>query len=83
MKHLAGCDFWQAYGKLPDQSASWRIAASHSSRMIRVIHPSSREDGPLLVGSHRPALRALAVEEDGDLAVFWIGSHADYDAMMR
>jgi hypothetical protein len=27
--------------------------------------------------------RALAVEADGDLVWFWIGSHADYDAIIR
>lgn len=27
--------------------------------------------------------RALAVEQDGDLVWFWIGSHADYDALLR
>jgi hypothetical protein len=26
--------------------------------------------------------RALAVEVDADLLWFWIGSHADYDAMI-
>nr|WP_210261042.1 hypothetical protein [Enterovirga sp. DB1703] len=25
--------------------------------------------------------RALAVEQDGDLVWFWIGSHADYDRL--
>ena len=27
--------------------------------------------------------RALAVETDGDLVWFWIGTHADYDATIR
>jgi hypothetical protein len=27
--------------------------------------------------------RALAVETDGGLVWFWIGSHADYDALIR
>jgi hypothetical protein len=27
--------------------------------------------------------RALAVEADSDLVWFWIGSHADYDALIR
>jgi len=27
--------------------------------------------------------RALAVEDDGDLAWFWIGSHAEYDQLLR
>jgi hypothetical protein len=27
--------------------------------------------------------RALAVEADGDLVWFWIGSYADYDAIVR
>lgn len=27
--------------------------------------------------------RALAVEADGDLVWFWIGSHAEYDALTR
>lgn len=32
------------------------------------------------VGSH---YRALATEADGDLIWLWIGSHADYDALIR
>jgi hypothetical protein len=27
--------------------------------------------------------RALAVETDGDLVWFWIGSHAEYDDLVR
>jgi hypothetical protein len=27
--------------------------------------------------------RALAAEMDGDLVWFWIGSHADYDALIK
>jgi len=27
-------------------------------------------------------IRALAVEDNGDLVWFWIGSHADYDALI-
>jgi hypothetical protein len=27
--------------------------------------------------------RALAAESNGDLVWFWIGSHADYDALIR
>jgi hypothetical protein len=27
--------------------------------------------------------RALAVEDDGDLPWFWIGSHAEYDQLLR
>jgi hypothetical protein len=32
------------------------------------------------VGLHN---RALAVEEDSALIWFWIGSHADYDALIK
>jgi len=35
-----------------------------------------------VVGPHRLAYRALATEVDGGLLWFWIGSHADYDAMI-
>ncbi|MCF3647874.1 hypothetical protein, partial [Planktothrix agardhii] len=27
--------------------------------------------------------RALAVEENGEMVWFWIGSHADYDQLLR
>ena len=32
------------------------------------------------VGAH---FRALALDKDGDLLWFWIGSHADYDKILR
>jgi hypothetical protein len=32
------------------------------------------------VGIH---YRALAIEEDGDMTWFWIGTHAEYDHLLR
>ncbi len=83
MKHLAGRDFWQAYEKLP------RPVRELADRSFTILkndprHPSLHLKKTGRFWSVRIGLRyrALAVEQDGDLVWFWIGSHADYDAMM-
>jgi len=84
MKHLASRDFRQACEQLP------RPVRELADRSFTILkndprHPSRHLKKTGRFWSVRIGLRyrAPAVEEDGDLAVFWIGSHADYDAMMR
>ena len=84
MRHFASRRFWAAYGELPepiralaDQSYALlkRDSRHHSLHLKRVGRFWS-----VRVGLR---YRALAVEEDGDLVWFWIGSHADYDSLIR
>jgi hypothetical protein len=84
MRHFASRAFWEAYGKLPEQV---RVLADKNYALLK---ENSRHSSlqfkkvgrfwSVRVGSR---YRALAVEADGDLVWFWIGSHADYDAVIR
>ena len=83
MRHLASRAFWDAYGKLPEQV---RALADKNYTLLKENpqHPSLQFKKVGRFWSVRVGLRyrALAVEDDGDLVWFWIGSHADYDAMI-
>ena len=84
MKHVASRVFWDAYGKLPKQV---RAVADKNYGLLKTNpqHPSLQFKKVGRFWSVRVGLRhrALAVEADGDLVWFWIGSHADYNATIR
>jgi len=84
MRHFASRAFWEAYRRLPEQV---RVLADKNYALLKENpqHPSLpfTQVGrfwSVRVGSR---YRALAVEADGELVWFWIGSHADYDALIR
>jgi hypothetical protein len=83
MKHFASRAFWEAYEKLPEQV---RDLADRNFGLLKENprHPSLQFKRVGRFWSVRVGLRyrALATETDGDLIWFWIGSHADYDAMI-
>jgi hypothetical protein len=83
VKHLASPTFWEAFGKLPE---SVRALADKNYALLKENprHPSLQfkkvgRFWSVRVGSR---YRALAVQVDEDLLWFWIGSHADYDAIV-
>jgi hypothetical protein len=84
MRHFASPAFWDAYEKLP---AAARELADKNYGLLKQDpqHPSLRLKKVGKYWSARVGLRhrALAVEVEGGLLWFWIGSHADYDAMIR
>ena len=84
MRHVASRRFWQAYGGLPEPV---RAVADRNFALLREDpqHPSLRLKKVGRYWSARVGLRyrALAVEIDGGLLWFWIGSHADYDALVK
>jgi len=84
MRHFASPDFWDAYQKLP---ASVREVADRNYVLLKdnPKHLSLHFKKVGLYWSVRVGLRyrALAVEVDEGLLWFWIGSHSDYDALMR
>jgi hypothetical protein len=84
MKHFASPAFWKAYQSLPDQV---RALADKNYTLLKENpqHPSLNFKKVGRFWSVRVGLRyrALATESDGDLIWFWIGSHADYDAVIR
>jgi hypothetical protein len=83
MRHLATPAFWTAYRMLPEQV---RATADRSFAMLKEnpSHPSLRLKKIGAFWSVRVGLRyrALAVEADTGLVWFWIGSHAEYDALI-
>jgi hypothetical protein len=83
LRHLANRRFWSAYGQLPP---AVRDVADRSYGLLKrdPRHPSLQLKKVGRFWSVRVGLRyrALAVEKDGDLVWFWIGSHADYDALI-
>ncbi|MGD0025813.1 MAG: hypothetical protein ABSC37_14535 [Xanthobacteraceae bacterium] len=84
MSHFASRAFWDAYGKLPGQV---RALADKNYALLKENpqHPSLqlKKVGRFWSARVGSGYRALAVEADSDLVWFWIGSHADYDAMIR
>jgi len=84
MKHFATPAFWRAYEKLPEPI---RALADKNYTLLKEDpqHPSLRLKKVGRYWSARIGLRhrALAVEVEDGLLWFWIGSHADYDALIR
>ena len=84
MKHFASRAFWEAYDRLPKQV---RDLADKNYDLLKENprHPSLQFKRVGRFWSVRIGLRyrALATEADGNLVWFWIGSHADYDAMLE
>jgi hypothetical protein len=83
MRHFASRGFWEAYRKLPEQV---RGLADKNYALLKENpqHPSLQLKKVGRFWSVRVGLRyrALAIEADNDLVWFWIGSHADYDALI-
>jgi hypothetical protein len=84
MRHFASAAFWESYQRLPENV---RLLADKNYALLKQDphHPSLHlkmvgRFWSVRVGSR---YRALAVEVEGGLLWFWIGSHADYDAMIR
>jgi len=84
MRHFASPAFWTAYAKLPDNV---RVLADKNFVLLKdnADHPSLHFKKVGRYWSARVGLRyrALAVEVDGGLLWFWIGSHADYDELLK
>ena len=79
--------FWEAYRRLPDHvqrqaRESYRFFASNSN------HPSldfKRVSRRRPVYSARVSIdyRAVGVMDQGDIVWFWIGSHDEYDRLLK
>ena len=84
MRHFASPSFWQAYAKLP-QNIRTLADKNYSLLKTNPRHPSLQlkkvgRFWSVRVGSRH---RALGVEVETGLVWFWIGSHADYDVLLR
>ena len=84
MRHLASPAFWAAYSALPE---TVRELADKNFALLKQNpqHPSLhlKKVGRFWSARVGYRYRALATETDGGLLWFWIGSHADYDALLR
>ena len=84
MIHFASPSFWSAYALLP--LAVQKVADRHYILLKEnPRHPSLhfkkiRKYRSVRIGIH---YRALAVEVKDGLLWFWIGSHADYDKLIK
>jgi hypothetical protein len=83
MRHFASPAFWAAYERLPERV---RALADRNFALLKADpqHPSLHFKRVGRYWSARVGLRhrALAVEVEDGLLWFWIGSHADYDALI-
>ena len=83
MRHLASPAFWAAYESLQDPV---RTLADRNFKLLKQDprHPSLHFKKIGRFWSVRVGLRhrALSVEIDDALVWFWIGSHAEYDALI-
>jgi hypothetical protein len=84
MKHRATPRFWACYRQLPEEI---QRLADRDYEILRSDprHPSLhfKKVGQLWsvrVGLH---YRALAIEDGDDLLWVWIGTHAEYDHLLR
>ena len=84
MNHRATPRFWACYGQL---SAEVQQLPDRCDATLRqdVRHPSLHLKRVAAFWSVRVGLhyRALAVEDGDDLVWVWIGTHAEYDHLIR
>jgi hypothetical protein len=84
MRHFASSAFWRAYEGLPEQV---RTLADKNYKLLKVDprHPSLRLKKVGDYWSVRVGIgyRALAVEIDDGLLWFWVGSHTQYDELIK
>ena len=83
-QHFTTPEFWQCYNSLP---ISVRALAEKNYELLKsdATHPSLRlkkvgQAWSVRIGDH---YCAVAVEREDGLLWTWIGTHADYDALLR
>jgi hypothetical protein len=84
MRHYTSGRFWKELRKLPPDVQ--QLAIKNYRLLLRdPRHPSIHFERKRLYWSARVGLgyRALAIEVEGGFEWFWIGSHADYDRLVR
>ena len=83
MNHFASPSFWECYQKLPKEIQE---LADKSYDLLKEDskHPSLHLKKVEKYWSARVGnrYRAVAIEVEGGLLWFWIGSHAEYDKLL-
>jgi hypothetical protein len=84
VRYRATPDFWHHYRQLPNEIQE---LADRCDELLKrdSRYPSLHLKKVGLFWSVRIGIhyRALAIEENDDLAWFWIGTHAEYDRLLR
>ena len=84
MKHRATPRFWDCYRRLPVEVQDLADRC-YATLQADPRHPSLRlkkvdDYWSVRVGLH---YRALAIEDRSDLVWVWIGTHAEYDELIK
>jgi len=84
MKHFASPDFWEQYQRLPQ---AVRQIADKNFQLLKTNprHPSLhlKRVGKYWSVRIGKRYRALGVKVPGGILWFWIGTHAEYDEMLK
>ncbi len=84
MKHVASAKFWALYAALP---AEVRATADKNYTLLKdnLHHPSLhlKKVGPLWSARVGDQYRVLGKDVEGGVLWFGIGTHADYDKLVR
>jgi hypothetical protein len=84
MRHRTTPRFWEHYRNLPEEV---RDLADKNFRLLQsdLRHPSLqlKKVGNVWSARVRLAHRALAVEDGEDFLWVWIGTHNDYERLLR
>jgi hypothetical protein len=80
-------EFWGFYRALPEAVrqqarqayALFRQDPQHPSLRFRRVHPTR----PIFSARVGIDYRVVGIREDNDIFWFWIGSHADYDHLLK
>ena len=84
MKHVASARFWALYAELP---AEVRTTADKNYALLKdnPQHPSLyfKKVGPLWSARVGEQYRALGKDVEGGVLGFWIGTHAEYERILR
>lgn len=84
MKHLASPSFWELYAGLPDPI---RDLADKNFELLKADskHPSLhlKKTGKYWSARIGIKYRVLGVDVGDGILWFWIGSHADYDKILK
>jgi len=84
MNHRASPRFWACYNRLPEEVR--RLADRSFETLLQdPLHPALHFKKVGALWSARVGLhyRAVAVEDDANCIWVWIGTHAEYDRLIK
>jgi len=84
VNHVASPSFWEAYEKLPSSirsKADRRFARLRSDPFDPSLH--FKQVGRYWSARVDDGYRAVAIRDNDDVIWFWIGTHADYDHLLK